>query len=130
MEILFSTFDELPHDDDVDLRFHYSSNEFYYSPRRHWCLLAEILSVETLLRLRLMVRDKNGVQFQIAVHTDDRGSEVSSNLLPPGYIVAIMYAHQHRFLDFTEGIRQEEKQTLRVCARTVRKSFKAVESNK
>jgi hypothetical protein len=130
METQFLTFDELPHDDDIDLRFYHSSNGSYYSPRRHWCLLAEILSVETFLRLRLMVRDKDGVEFQIALHTDDRGSEVPSNLLVPGYTVAILYAHQHGFLDFTAGIRQEEKQTLRVCARTYKRPSMVVKSNK
>lgn len=130
METLFLTFDELPHDDDIDLRFYRTSNGFCYSPRRHWCLLAEIMSVETFMRLRLIVRDRDGTQFQIAVHTDDRGSEYPTNMLVPGHTVAILYAHQHGFLDFTTGIRQEEKQTLRVCARIDARRSIAADSNK
>lgn len=103
METLFLAFDELPHDDNIDLRFYRTSTGSYYSPRRHWCLLAEIKRVEAFLRLRLIVRDRHGTQFQIAVHTEDRGSEYPSDMLAPGYTVAILYAHQHRSLDFTTG---------------------------
>jgi hypothetical protein len=117
MDTLFLTLNELPHDEDLDLNFYSTADGSYFSPRRHWCLVGQIVSVETFLRLRLLVRDRDGVQFQIAIHTDDRGSNFLSSLLVPGYTVTILYAHQHRFLDSTTGIRQEEKQTLRVSAR-------------
>lgn len=116
MDALFLTLNELPQDESIDLNFYRTADGYYFSPRRHWCLVGQIVSVETFLRLRLVVRDRDGVQFQIAIHTEDRGSNFPSNLLVPGYTVAILYAHQHGFLDFTTGIRQEEKQTLRVSA--------------
>jgi hypothetical protein len=50
----------------------------------------------------------------VAFHTDGRGSEFASSQLQPGYTVAILYAHQHGFLDLTTGIRQEEYCTIKV----------------
>lgn len=111
---LFVTFEELPHENDINLDFYRTSDGWFYSPRRHWCLLAEIVRVDTFLRLRLNVRDRNGAQFQIAIHTEGRGTEYSQHLLIPGNTFAILYAHRHAFLDLTMGIRQEEKQTLQV----------------
>lgn len=75
------------------------------------------MRIETFLRLRLVVRDRDGVQFQIAIHTEDRGLGLPTKFLVPGYTVVILYAHHHQFLDFTTGIRHEEQQTLRVNAR-------------
>jgi hypothetical protein len=117
MNTLFLTLNELPHDDDIELNFHRTSAGYHFSPRRHWCLVAQIVRVETCLRLRLIVRNRNGVQFQITIHTEDWGLGLPTKFLVPGYTVVILYAYHHRFLDFTTGIRHEEQQTLRVRVR-------------
>ncbi len=74
-------------------------------PRKHWCFLAEIIDIESLFRVKLIVQDKAGVTVPVAFHTDGRGTEFAPSQL---HTVAILYAHQHSFLDLTIGIRQEE----------------------
>jgi hypothetical protein len=107
-EKTFPTFDGLPQEDDVDLTFYDTVNEFHYMPRKHWCFLGEIIDVEALFRVRLIVQDKTGTKLPVAFYTDGRGIELAPSQLQRGYTVAILYAHQHSFLDFTTGIRQEE----------------------
>lgn len=75
-------------------------------PRKHWCFLAEIIGIEQLIRVKLIVRDKAGTTVPVDFHTD-RGIEFAPTQLQPGYTIAILYAHQHGFLDFTTGIHQE-----------------------
>lgn len=65
MDTLFLTLNELPHDEDIDLNFYRTADGCYFSPRRHWCLVGQIVSIEKFLRLRLVVRDRDGVQFQL-----------------------------------------------------------------
>jgi len=105
---IFPTFASLPEDYSIDLTFYNTINGFIFIPRKHWCFLAEIVEVELFLRLRLTVRDKAGVMVPIAFYTEGRGSEFALSRLQPGHTIAILYAHQHDFLDLTTGIRQEE----------------------
>jgi hypothetical protein len=58
------------------------------------------------IRVKLIVQDKAGSTVPVAFYTDGRGTEFAQ--LQPGSTVAILYAHQHGFLDLTAGIRQEE----------------------
>ncbi len=93
----------------MDLDY-YTTN---YSPGRHWCLFGEITDVESFLRLRLIVRDRLGKDFVVAFYPD-HGEDVDSKRYQKGYTVAILYAHQHGFLDQTMGIRQEDLDTIQV----------------
>jgi hypothetical protein len=106
-EETFPTFAGLPGDDDIDLAFYDTANVFSYMPQKHWCFLAEIIDIEQFIRVRLIVRDKAGATVPVAFYTDGRGTEFMPSQLQPGYTVAILYAHQHNFLDLTTGIRQE-----------------------
>ena len=103
----FPPFDNLPAEYDVDLEFFESANGFSYSPRRHWCFLAEIIDIEHFLRLRLIVKDKIQRELPVAFHTDDRGVELDLLCVKKGFTVAILYAEQHGFMDFTVEIRHE-----------------------
>jgi hypothetical protein len=113
-EETFPTFSSLPEDGDINLAFYDTLNGFTYIPQKHWCFLAEIVDVEYFLRLRFIVRDKAGITVPIAFHTEGRGTEFSPFQLQPGYTVAILYAHQHHFLDLTTGVRQEEYYGIKV----------------
>lgn len=111
----FPTFASLPGDSYIDLAFYDTADGFSFMPRKHWCFLAEITDVEQLIRVKLTVRDKAGATLPVAFYPDGRGTVFAPwQQLRPGYTVAILYAHQHDFLDFTRGIRQEDDCAIRV----------------
>lgn len=109
----FPPFWSLPEENSISLDFYTSPDGFNYFPERHWCFLAEVVSVEDFLRLRLIVRDKSGATVPIAFYTDGRGTEFADKV-QPGNTVAILYAIQHGFLDFTTGIRLEDCSGIKV----------------
>ncbi|KAH8742310.1 hypothetical protein F5883DRAFT_376799, partial [Diaporthe sp. PMI_573] len=116
-EETFPTFAGLPGEDDIDRAFYDTTDGFRYIPRKHWCFLAEIIDIEQFLRVKLTVRDKAGATVPVAFHTDGRGAELTQ--LQPGHTIAILYAQQHGFLDFTTGIRQEEYNGIKVIPMTL-----------
>ena len=63
--------------------------------------------------MRLMVRDRRGVAAPVAFYADDRGAEFTHQARS-GFTVAILYAHQHGFLDMTVGVRLEENSVCKV----------------
>ncbi|KAL2003085.1 hypothetical protein VTN02DRAFT_5029 [Thermoascus thermophilus] len=111
---VFPTFADLPHENDIDLAFFRTSIGFTYTPKKHWCLLAEITDVEFFVRLRLIVRDMAGREVPVAFYTDGKGREIPQSQLQRGHTVAILYAEQHGFLDFTIGIRLEESNAFKI----------------
>jgi len=121
-ERIFPPFLSLPDDDSIDLDFYTSQDGFRYIPGRHWCFLAEVIGVESFVRLRLNVRDKSGTMVPIAFHTDGRGTEFEDKV-QPGHTVTILYALQHGFLDLSTGIRLEDYSAIKVksliCSSTV-----------
>ena len=108
----FPPFELCPCEDSIEIDFYDMVDNHFLVPKHHWCLLAEIQHVEYFIRLRLIVRDKSGHNFPIAFYLDDE--DVDSSQFRVGYTVAILYPHQHGFLDMTTGIRQEGKDTLQV----------------
>ena len=112
-EETFPPFANLPEEHEINLSFYEISGNHVYKPRRHWCFLAEIFDVEGFIRLRLMVRDKRGVAAPVAFYADDKGAEFTHQARP-GFTVAILYAHQHGFLDMTVGVRLEENSVCKV----------------
>lgn len=101
-EVSFPLFEDLPGDNDINMRFLGTIDGFHYSPRRHWCFLGEIVSVEVVFRLRLLVKDKAGHQIPITFYTDRRGADMDEALLKKGNTVAILYAtwvsgHDHGY---------------------------------
>lgn len=110
----FPAFSSLPMEHDIDLKFFVSPDGFSYHPRRHWCLLAEIVEVEHIFRVRLLAKDRAGHVIPIAFYTDGSGREVPSSQLRKGYTVAILYAEQHGFLDLSNGVRHEDAKFLKV----------------
>merc|ERR1719334_2953404 len=67
----FPPFLDLSHEKEIDLDY-YKENPrtFVYTPIRHWCLLAEVLEVSTMFRIRLQVRTRYGERFMIHFHLD------------------------------------------------------------
>jgi hypothetical protein len=76
-------------------------------------LLAEITEVENFIRPRILARDKIGAEFPIAFYLKD--DEVfDPSLYQKRSTIAILYAHQHDFLDRSVGIRQEDMDNIQV----------------
>jgi hypothetical protein len=73
-----------------------------------------VVEVSYIIRLTLLVRDKGGRQVPVYLYTDDRGKEPAVCGVQPGHTVAILYAHQHSFMDMSVGIRQEDIGTIKV----------------
>lgn len=84
--------------------------------QKHWAFLGEITHIEAAWRVRLIVKDKTGLQLPIAFYTETRGREIGASMLRVGYTVAILYASQHGFLDGTVGIRHEDPGRLQVSS--------------
>jgi len=111
-ERIFPTFTLCPDENDIAFDF-YTPVNHVLRPNRHWCLLAEITNVEYFIRIRIITRDKSGEEFPIAFYLDD-DAELDRSRFQVGRTVAILYPHQHGFLDMTTGIRQEEAGCVKV----------------
>lgn len=109
----FPTYASCPDENEVNTTYYGSNDGFVYEPKRHWCLFAEIMEVETFLRPRLVVRDRSGQKFIVAFYLDN-----NVTFDPTGYqrgnTIAILYPDQHQFLDSTVGIRQEDLKSVQV----------------
>jgi len=110
----FPSFDSCPSEYDINLEYYHSIDGLFLVPTRHWCLLAEILGASLIIRLRLVIKDKVGKRFPIAFHLEPDDTGLNPLDFRKGYTVAILYPHQHRFLDFTEGIRQDDIKRIQV----------------
>ena len=112
----FPSFPICPAYDDTDTR--YSDDEATGNGEitRHWCLLAEITSVEIFVRLRLECKDKSGNEFIIAFYLENGDKPPNTSQYKVGRTIAILYAHKHTFLDKTRGVRQDNMDAVQVSA--------------
>ena len=111
--LAFPGFLSCPAEEDIDLQYYSSGDGYYFKPSRHWCLLAEIVDAVHFLRLRLNVRDRLGHVFPINFHLEG-SEEPKVEQYITGHTIAILYPHQHGFLDMSTGIRQESMQSIQV----------------
>ncbi|KAH6842235.1 hypothetical protein B0I37DRAFT_314285 [Chaetomium sp. MPI-CAGE-AT-0009] len=113
-DAMFPCFSALPWENEIDLDFLESTDGFSYRPRKHWCFLAEIVDIEPFIRLRLITKDKSGLEVPVAFYTPGRGNELDPLCVQKGFTVAVLYAEQHGFLDMTVGIRHEDSASLKI----------------
>lgn len=113
-QLYFPTFEECPHENYPDLEFYELKDGYYLSPKRHWCLVAEIVEIEFFIRLRLWVKDRAGHEFPVSFYIEDDQRWLDLTQFRKGRTIAILYAEQHYFLDTTIGIRQESSRTIEV----------------
>ncbi|MCJ1245426.1 hypothetical protein MMC30_002630 [Trapelia coarctata] len=118
-ETLFPNFGSCPSEYDVDLGYYHTLDGLYWIPTRHWCLLAEIVEAFIFIRLRLVAKDKDGHKFVIAFYLEPDDTGLRPSDFREGHTVAILYPHQHGFLDLTEGIRQEDIKRIQVIPLSV-----------
>lgn len=71
------------------------------------------MDVEYFIRLRLHVRDRSGQEFSVAFYPES-GETPTPEQFKKGHTIAILYPHQHYFLDMTTGIRQEDMNLIQV----------------
>jgi len=116
----FPPFLDLPEENDISLDF-YEENSLtgIYNPKQHWCLIAEVEDVMIFCRVRVQARTRYGERFTVHFHLDqDEGGQLKfcnySALIGGKSTLCILYAHQHKFMDFTTGIRQESCYTVKV----------------
>lgn len=116
-QAIFPSFMNLPDDrDDIytDPIFYETRDGLTYRPRQHWCFLAEIVSFDTLARLRMDVKDVDGKTVPLMFYTEGRGSEMAPSQIRNGYTIAILYAQRHVLSIRKPGIRHEEPVKLKV----------------
>ncbi|THH19948.1 hypothetical protein EW146_g1318 [Bondarzewia mesenterica] len=65
------------------------------------------------LRLRLVVKDRDGREVSVNFHTDDRGASFAQHS-QKGSTLAILYGQQHGFMDGSIGIRVEMSEFVKV----------------
>ena len=112
----FPTFNSLPEDSDVDLRYYGEKYYGVYEPVKHWCLVAEIVEPIPYFRPMFTAKDKAGKEFLVAMYLDNDVAlpEFWHKYCKPGNVVAIMYACSHNFVDGQTGIRLEEVENIKV----------------
>ena len=110
----FPGFIDLPDENDVDPDFYERSDIVTYRPRRHWCLLGEIMDFSTLHHLEMETMDVDGRKFPLHFYTDGLGSELAPAQVRSGYTVAILYAKRHVFKFGAPGIRHEDPRMIKV----------------
>jgi len=109
----FPPFLDLPDENDIPVDFYEEdSRTGVYKAKRHWCLIAEVEDVTTFGRVRVQARTRYGERFRVHFYLDqDDGGQLKfsnySALIGGESTLCILYAQQHKFMDFTTGIRQE-----------------------
>ncbi|KAI8624396.1 hypothetical protein F5Y19DRAFT_318158 [Xylariaceae sp. FL1651] len=104
----FVTFRDIPGDHVDDDRY-YEDMAGGLTYKKHWCLLAEIIQADTIIRPRLVCRDAVGREFVVAFYPDNQDD--MPRLLAGfkvGNTIAIFYALGHAFLDGSVGVRVED----------------------
>ena len=113
VSVSFPAFEDLPFKNDLNEDYYSMRSGGFYEAHRHWCLFAEIRSVQPWLRLVLSVQDAAGHEFLVSFNTEDKGESVMMQATP-GYTVAMLYAEQHGFMSGHEGVRLEDPTQVKV----------------
>jgi hypothetical protein len=80
----------------------------------HRCFLAQIVSIEKLIRLVLRTKDIDGENAAVAWYTPKAGFDLDLRAIKPGYTVAILEAVSKQFLDRSVGVRIEDPRIAKV----------------
>lgn len=112
----FPPFAYLQDENDVDLSYYAETEGSYFSPIRHWAIVGEIVETSFFIRPRARIQTLYGEQFQVNFHLEDAAMPrfFQWEDMKPGSSLCILYPKRHTFLDMTEGIRQENAETVMV----------------
>ncbi|KAK1985999.1 hypothetical protein LZ30DRAFT_582942 [Colletotrichum cereale] len=105
-----------PEFEKIDPDYGLISSPFYdIQDGDHWCLFGEITDVSLMIRVRLVVRDRENKPFVVAFYPDNSDRpRLNSFKFKVGHTIALVYPRQHQFLDGTEGVRVEDLNTCHV----------------
>lgn len=115
--LYFPNFENLPEDNDIDLRYYCESPSDVYVHSHPWCFLGEVVNDDlaqiSALRNRVIVKDRTGKE-DIPVAFYPESGLFDFTTLRKGCTLCVMFAEQHMFLDMTVGLRVEELDTVKV----------------
>lgn len=126
-ERTFPTFADCP-EREVNLDFYHVIDSNFLKPKRHWCLLAEITEIETSLRVKLMIRDKAGVELPMFVFVEGSYGDIwirpgdshrNKEHFRVGHCVAILYPHRQDFLGGMVGIQHDVESWAKVSTKRI-----------
>jgi hypothetical protein len=83
-------------------------------PSHHWCILAEIISLVTLVHLELQLADVDHESFPLHFNTTGRGNEMESTKIREGYTAAVLYTKRHAFMHGDPNIDHIDPRILKV----------------
>ena len=116
-KLVAPSFDDLPIDNDLDLRYYTNNYRGTYSVSRTWVFLGEITNNDfalfPFLRNRVLVRDRQG-RANIPVYFYPEAGRFDYGTLKTGHTVAVLFAEQHFFMDGSIGLRLEELNHVKV----------------
>lgn len=113
----FPVFRDIPGDHEYNDRYYVETGTSSATYKKKWCLLGEITQADAFPRPRLVVSDRTGISFVVALYLDRsvNASRILSKF-KTGYTVAIMTALGHYFLDGSAGCRIEDEEDITVSA--------------
>ena len=82
-------------------------------PLIHWCFLGEIVENESVGRVILRVKDKDGQHILVAFYFDNDAS-FDGKGVKTGHTIAVLYGEKHNFLDGSYGLRLEHPKFVKV----------------
>lgn len=114
----FPAFRDIPGDHEFNDRYYIELGDSGATYKKRWCLIGEITQADAFPRPRLVVRDRTGTSFVVALYLDRsvNATRILSKF-KKGYTVAIMTALGHYFLDGSAGCRIEDEEDITVSAR-------------
>ena len=101
--------DDLP-DYDSPWGIYYKLRHSVLAPTMHWCFLTEVIEVQLFFRPNVLVRTASGKKLMVHFYheNNEKPTTFQWTQLVPGSTLAILYAQSKCMLDLTEGIRQED----------------------
>jgi hypothetical protein len=112
----FSPYDYLYNVNDINDDCYLDSPDLF-TPTRHWALVGEIKECDMMcIQPQVLISTKFGETFPVHfyLHNGQTPSFFKWENLKPGSTICIFYPRRHQFLDLSEGIRQENADTVMV----------------
>ncbi|KAF5675877.1 hypothetical protein FCIRC_7249 [Fusarium circinatum] len=103
----FPGFEDLSWDNQLEHDYYRQRENGFWEPRKHWVFIGEIVEVDIGFRVKLTVKDRDGLEIPITIYTESRGLELGASNLQAGNTV-------HLFMYMTIGIRHEDPEYLKI----------------
>ncbi|KAJ0149810.1 Uncharacterized protein HZ326_7594, partial [Fusarium oxysporum f. sp. albedinis] len=64
----FPAFEDLAWDNHLDPHYYRERENGFWEPHKHWVFIGEIVEVEIDLRVKLTVKDRDGLEIPVAIY--------------------------------------------------------------